>query len=213
MAQGKKSFVAYADWKEIFDELPNEQAGELIKHIFSYVNDENPTTDSILIRAVFANIKSTLKRDLDRWESQLEQRRRAGKRSAEIRSTKTNEPSTVVESRKRNPTDSVSVSVNVNDNVNVNDINKNNREKTNRFVPPTLNEVQDYCSERMNSVSPQHFIDHYTSNGWMVGKNKMKDWRSAVRNWERTNKQFNLNQNGNTKSNDGSGLIAWVKGD
>jgi hypothetical protein len=47
----------------------------------------------------------------------------------------------------------------------------------------------------------------------MVGKNKMKDWKSAIRNWERTNRQFNTNQNGNTKSNDGSGLIAWVKGD
>lgn len=119
MAQGKKSFVAYADWKEIFDELPNDQAGELIKHIFSYVNDENPNTDSVLIRAVFANIKSTLKRDLDKWESQLEQRRKAGKRSAEIRSAKTNEPSTVVEIRERNPT------VNDNVTVNVNDINNN----------------------------------------------------------------------------------------
>lgn len=121
MAQGKKSFVAYADWKEVFDELPDAEAGQLIKHIFAYVNDENPVSDSVLIRAVFANIKTTLKRDLDKWESQLKQRSEAGKKSAEIRSTKSNERSTSVEIRQRNPTDSVSVSVNdnVSDNVNV----------------------------------------------------------------------------------------------
>ena len=126
MATGKKSFIAYADWKEVFDELPDADAGQLIKHIFAYVNDENPTSDSILIRAVFANIKTTLKRDLDKWESQLEQRREAGKKSAEVRSTKSNERSTSVESRQRNPTVSVSVNDNVNVNVNVNDINKIN---------------------------------------------------------------------------------------
>jgi uncharacterized phage protein (TIGR02220 family) len=114
MATGKKSFLAYADWKSVFDELPNEDAGKLIKHIFAYVNDENPKSDSVLINAVFANIKSTLKRDLDKWENQLEQRRTAGKKSAEIRRTKSNERSTVVHETERNST--VSVSVNVNDN-------------------------------------------------------------------------------------------------
>ena len=57
-----------------------------------------------------------------------------------------------------------------------------------RFVPPTLEEVQAYCAERNNNVDPQRFIDHYTSNGWMVGKNKMKDWKAAIRTWERTAK-------------------------
>ena len=53
-----------------------------------------------------------------------------------------------------------------------------------RFVPPTVDEVRDYCYERGNSVDPQRFVDYYTSNGWMVGKNKMKDWKAAVRTWE-----------------------------
>jgi len=113
MAQGKKSFVAYSDWKNIFDELPNEDAGALIKHIFAYVNDENPVSNSVLIRAVFANIKTTLKRDLEKWDCQLRQRSEAGKRSAEIRAlTKSNERSTNVDETLRNSTDSVNVSVN-----------------------------------------------------------------------------------------------------
>lgn len=62
-----------------------------------------------------------------------------------------------------------------------------NREKTSRFVPPTIQEISDYCRERSNAVDPQRFVDHYTSNGWMVGKNKMKDWRASVRTWEKGN--------------------------
>ena len=80
MAENKKSFVAYADWKYTFDELSNEKAGELIKHIFAYVNDENPVSEDMLINAVFANIKHTLKRDLKRYEKTCKKRSEAGKK-------------------------------------------------------------------------------------------------------------------------------------
>ena len=55
-----------------------------------------------------------------------------------------------------------------------------------RFVKPTLEEVQAYCKERGNSVDPERFFDYYESKGWLVGKTKMKDWKAAVRNWERS---------------------------
>ena len=51
-------------------------------------------------------------------------------------------------------------------------------------APPTLAEVTAYCRERRNSIDPQHFVDHYTANGWMIGKSPMRDWRAAVRRWE-----------------------------
>ncbi len=54
-----------------------------------------------------------------------------------------------------------------------------------RFVPPTLTEVEAYCRERSNRVDSQRFHDFYTAKNWMVGKNKMKDWRAAVRTWEK----------------------------
>ena len=54
-----------------------------------------------------------------------------------------------------------------------------------RFAPPTLEEVRAYCRERNNRVDAQRFIDYYTSNGWKVGRNPMKDWKAAVRTWER----------------------------
>lgn len=64
---------------------------------------------------------------------------------------------------------------------------KNNNIK--RFTPPTYEQVSTYCKERNNTVDAERFLDFYESKGWMVGKNKMKDWKAAVRNWERSSKQ------------------------
>lgn len=56
-----------------------------------------------------------------------------------------------------------------------------------RFSPPTVEQIGEYCAERRNGVDPERFYDYYQSKGWMVGKVKMKDWRAAVRTWERNN--------------------------
>ena len=70
------------------------------------------------------------------------------------------------------------------------DNKKSASETTKKFIPPTLEGVKAYCQERQNSIDPEAFIDFYASKGWMVGKNKMKDWRACVRTWEkRDNKQ------------------------
>lgn len=53
-----------------------------------------------------------------------------------------------------------------------------------RFVPPTPEEVNAYCQERHNGIDGSEFCDFYTSKGWKVGKNTMKDWKAAVRTWE-----------------------------
>lgn len=54
-----------------------------------------------------------------------------------------------------------------------------------RFTPPSVSEVREYCQERGNAVDAERFVDFYSAKGWMVGKNHMKDWRAAVRTWER----------------------------
>ena len=77
-----------------------------------------------------------------------------------------------------------------------NSIEKSSKEKSSnkkdspkRFVPPSLDEVQAYCSERKNGIDAQAFIDFYASKGWLVGKTKMHDWKAAVRTWESRNKK------------------------
>lgn len=58
--------------------------------------------------------------------------------------------------------------------------------KRKTFTKPTIDEIQDYCIERNNNVNAEQFFDYYESNGWKVGKNSMKDWKAAVRTWERS---------------------------
>lgn len=55
---------------------------------------------------------------------------------------------------------------------------------TKRFVPPTVQEVSEYIAEKKYSVNAQRFVDFYEAKGWMVGKNKMKDWKASVRGWQ-----------------------------
>ena len=54
-----------------------------------------------------------------------------------------------------------------------------------RFAPPALDDVKAYCIERKNTVDPEHWYSYYEANGWMVGRNKMKDWKASVRTWEK----------------------------
>lgn len=64
-----------------------------------------------------------------------------------------------------------------------------NKTNTNKYIftPPSVKNVQEYIDEKGYSIDAEHFVDYYTSNGWMVGKSRMKDWKAAVRNWERNN--------------------------
>lgn len=82
----------------------------------------------------------------------------------------------------------------------------NNSKPSSRFTPPTLEEVKAYCLERKNNVDPERFIDYYTSNGWLVGKTKMRDWKAAVRTWEK-----NGYSNGN-KSNSNASQLVTING-
>ena len=79
--------------------------------------------------------------------------------------------------------------------------NKSNKEIKNRgvFVIPSLQEVKEFCLFRRNRVDAEGWLDYYTANGWMVGKNKMKDWKACIRNWER-------------RDNGNSGRVGKVEG-
>ena len=68
---------------------------------------------------------------------------------------------------------------------------KKNSSNTNKFSPPTINEINQYCKERNNNIDAEKFHDFYQAKGWMVGSNKMKDWRAAVRTWEKKDNQDN----------------------
>lgn len=73
------------------------------------------------------------------------------------------------------------------------------KSKRTLFIPPTVDEVSAYCQERRNSISAETFVDFYTSKNWMIGKNKMKDWKASVRTWERNHKEQSASPKQNFK--------------
>ncbi len=94
------------------------------------------------------------------------------------------EPQTEPQTSRRQTTDEPQTDRNKNDkNVN-NDNNRDKDETAKRFVPPSINEVQSYISEKKYSVNAERFFNHYESVGWKVGRNKMKDWRASIRKWQ-----------------------------
>ena len=71
--------------------------------------------------------------------------------------------------------------------------NNNNNNNKNVFKPPTFDEVSEYCIERKNNIDVSKFVNFYESKGWMVGKNKMKDWKACVRTWEKGSLEIKTN--------------------
>ena len=117
MAKDKKSFILYNDQSGVFNQLPDEIAGKLIKHIFAYVNDENPICDDLIINIAFEPIKQSLKRDLKRYEQYIEKQSLNGAKGGRPKkATETQETQPFFEKPKK--ADSVSVSDSVNDNDN-----------------------------------------------------------------------------------------------
>lgn len=78
---------------------------------------------------------------------------------------------------------------------NASKVKKSKVKKSKIFKVPTLDEIKSYCNDRNNSVDPETFLNHYEANGWMRGKNKIKDWKACVRTWENNNKKTNPNKN------------------
>lgn len=124
MAKDKKSFILYVDQKDLFNKLPDEIAGKLIKHIYSYVSDENPKSDDLIVEIAFEPIKQQLKRDLKLFEEKRVKRSEAGLAGANKRwkemPNDANEWQTIANDSKRiNGIAKIAdnVNVNVNDNI------------------------------------------------------------------------------------------------
>jgi len=72
-----------------------------------------------------------------------------------------------------------------NTNINITNTNLTDSNKKAFFKKPTFDEVNNYCLERNNNIDAEAFIDFYESKNFMIGKNKMKDWKACVRTWEK----------------------------
>lgn len=86
--------------------------------------------------------------------------------------------------------------------------NSGERNHTQRFLKPTVGQIQAYCKERGNSIDAQYFFDYYESKGWLVGRTPMKSWQAAVRTWERNEGARNA-----VKPGGGGSLMSRIEAD
>mgnify|MGYP003667497633 CR=1 FL=1 len=116
MAEHKKTFIFYSDWINMVSEMPNEDAGELLKHILGYVNDNKPETKNLLVKMAFGHMKPMLKADLIKWDGIREKRKEYGKKGGEAKAKQNIANAKQLEA----VNDNDNVNVNVNDKVNDN---------------------------------------------------------------------------------------------
>lgn len=196
MAAGKKSFVLYHDIRTPMELLTDEQRGKLFIALLNYSEyGELPNFDGALLMA-FAFIRTSLDRDAEAWAEKRAKRAEAGRNGGLAKAANASNASITSDAKQSLANLAVPVSVSVPVPVNVNIPNTcvgrgtaDKPPRASRFQPPTIDEVRAYCQERGNSVDPARFVDFYASKGWLVGKTKMKDWRAAVRSWERSDSQ------------------------
>ena len=196
MAENKKSFVLYCDLIHTVKELSLTEAGKLFKHLYKYVNDEDPELEDILIQLAFEPIKQQLKRDLKKYEGKKDERSIAGrignlKRYQLDLHTKyengeltLEEAESIAKDRKVSLSEKVVANVAVNDNVNVNDtVNVND---INKKEIPAYSVFLEYALEKKPRVNQDDLKLKYSSwieNGWKDGNNKkIVNWKSKLLN-------------------------------
>lgn len=189
MAQGKKSFVLYCDLIHTVDKLPDDKAGQLFKHILAYVNDLNPLTDDLIVNIAFEPIKQQLKRDLQKWETEIKPKRSeagrlGGLKSGEARRSKTKQNEANASNSKQNEAnEAVNVNVSVNDNV----INRLGKPKPRKI---TFEDCDLFDKQKFAETFkgwPKEKLRHYydAATRYSIEGNKYVSWQLAIQTWER----------------------------
>lgn len=176
MANEKKSFLLYCDIIHTVEQLTDEQAGDLFRHILRYVNDQDPQSDSVITKIAFEPIKQALKRDLDKYKSICERNSDNAKKRWDATAS----------DRIPKHTKNADIDIDI-------DIDIDKDRKVNKgFVKPSIEEIKTYMTEIGMADVSEKWFDYYESNGWLVGKNKMKNWKAAVRTWKNNNLSNNV---------------------
>lgn len=192
----KKSFVMYRSWGAAVAKMSDEQAGKLIKAIYSLQENPETATDDPAIEFVFEIIKEKMIEDTEAYEATCRRRSEAGKKGNESRWNGSNtEENSKCDKDIANVANAINASQKV---ANVADTESDTDMKCNevptvpiergtrkRFASPSVDDVRVYCRERGNNVDPETFVDFYASKGWKVGKEPMKDWKACIRTWEK----------------------------
>lgn len=180
----KPGMILYREELGMLLMMTAEDAGEAIRLLARrFLRDIEPETDNERIADFLASALPKLDKDIAEYEKKVSAGQAGGKQSASKRQAQSKHtPSTGQAQAKQDASTGQR-----NKEQGTRNIEQKNKEPVVvAFRPPTLDEVKEYCDERNSGISAEHFYDYYSSNGWQVGRTKMKDWKAAVRTWERT---------------------------
>ncbi len=184
------SFVFYRSFYDVVTLIPDEamrcRAYTAICE-YAFYGVEPAEDEDVLVKMVFTQAKPQIDANNKRRESAsaggiAKKQKMEAKKNANIVPTMCHTSA--------NSVPNVNANANVNENVNET-VNVNVPENITaiQFTPPTLTDVQAYIAEQSLNIDASRIMDYYTANGWMVGKNKMRDWRAALRHWNRSDER------------------------
>ncbi len=218
----KESFVLYTSQFAPVRNFSLEQLGMLFKMIFRYkLGEELDTCEDMAVNTAFLFFKNQLDMDNEKYLEKCSTLSENGKKGGNPNFKKgqsnpyytereiegkeiTKDNQTLPKISKDNLNENVNDNDNDNDNDNVNEnviVGSIGKKRTNVvFQRPTIEEIRAYILEKgYTYTDADKFFDFYESKNWYVGKNKMKDWKAAVRNWERTDKERSYNHSSSPK--------------
>ena len=177
----RDKFMFFENFKETADRLPDDLRLKFYDAMTDYVFKDKET-DDVIISALITAFKPSLDKEDKRGgnHNPLGQNQHSEVKLGQIRSKEVKSGQT--RSKEVNPLETeteTETEAKEKDNLKV-------IQKEKKFSKPTLDDVKAYCKERGNNVDAERWFNYYESNGWKVGKNSMKDWRAAVRTWEKS---------------------------
>lgn len=191
----KDSFVYHIEWFEVIEDLEPAAFAEINRAIILYATQNiEPSFSTKELTLLFRLIRRRIDCDNVKYQKTSNKKAQAGKLGAEKRwQTKIADDGKNGTCHKRiakiaKDGNDGYIDIDIDNDID-NDINKNDTsvsQKGKRFTRPSVEDVRAYCQERKNGIDPEAFIDHYEAKGWLIGKQPMKDWRAAVRTWERS---------------------------
>lgn len=193
--------LIYNDWSNMILNLSDEDAGFVFKSIFRHKSgiESEVAHDNPIINGIVAFMLNTIDREqegyIHRCDANAENRR--GK--APLTTVNDGQPQSTMVNDSQPPLTMVNQNKNKNNNKNNNNKeeslsnDKDKKKPSPRFVPPTLDEIAEYCAEKKYNIDAERFFNYYESKGWMVGKTKMTKWKSALANWVKTEKEKGYN--------------------
>ena len=176
-------FKVFLHQKALIDSVPSENVGYALKAALQYFeNGEIPQIDPLSF-AVF----STFKQYIDESNDDFKKFSEAGQRGNKKRwDSHVSPPDTTISPPDTgyHEAEAEALSTMHYAEVEAKSIGADKPPTRSRFTPPTVAEVRSYCAEKGYTLDADRFVDYYTSNGWKVGKNPMRDWKAAVRTWK-----------------------------